>query len=105
MAGYELGQNYKHWQDDGCEISPKCTACPLEVCKYDTPATTGGDTRTEDTKRARLDLYTEIMNRRSAGKTYEQIAAELRVSRRAIVEASRCLPLASDMQLGLWRDS
>ena len=25
------------YRDDGCEVAPRCTECPLERCRYDEP--------------------------------------------------------------------
>lgn len=110
MAGYELGRNYKHWQDDGCEISPSCLSCPLEVCKYDQPATRRDPSpeSIEALKQKRLATFHRIVEMRRAGKTWEVIAAELHISRRSVAAALREVPPpATDMQpaLPLWGEA
>lgn len=97
LAHYELGHDYKHWQDDGCDVSPSCFSCPLAVCKFDLP-----DGGIQEQQRARLALYNRIMELRAAGWTYERIAGELHVSRRAVSEACRTLPAVSSDQIPLF---
>lgn len=92
----DIREDYAHWQDDGCEVSPSCLSCPLEVCKFDR----ADSIRAE--QRDRLTLYNRIMERRAAGHTYERIAAELGCSRRAVAEACRTLPAKSDAQIPLF---
>lgn len=96
-ADYELGHDYKHWQDDGCDVSSSCLSCPLAVCKFDLP-----DDRTQEQQQARLALYNRIMELRAAGWIYEDIARELHVSRRAVSEACRTLPAVSSEQIPLF---
>ena len=33
----DLGPEYYHYEDTGCEVSPSCLSCPLPQCKYDDP--------------------------------------------------------------------
>ena len=93
----DIREDYAHWQDDGCDVSPSCFSCPLAVCKFDLP-----DGSIQEQQRARLALYNRIMELRAAGWTYERIAAELGCSRRAVAEACRTLPAKSDAQIPLF---
>ena len=64
------------YQDDGCDIAPKCLECPLPQCRYDLPQ----------------GAYTLKIERRigeardllAAGRSVDEVAEELGVSRRTI---------------------
>jgi hypothetical protein len=62
------------YRDTGCSLSPSCLACPLPVCRYDTPSQTEQGFRT---RQAVLEL-------RDKGMRPTQIAARLGVTRRTV---------------------
>lgn len=64
------------YHDDGCEVSPSCLSCPLQVCRYDVP---GGLKTITSEKRSE-----EILFLAGQGKGIEAIAVQVNVSRRSV---------------------
>lgn len=64
------------YQDDGCEVAPKCLACPLPKCRYDVH---GGARVIRNVFRD-----AEIERLRDADWSPDDIAAHLSVSRRTV---------------------
>ena len=62
--------------DDGCEHSPRCLDCPLEVCKYDIPPSKS--VRDVDVKRARTRELLE------SGLTVQLTATEVGFTERTV---------------------
>lgn len=67
---------HMEFEDRGCEVSPKCLECPLEVCRYDVP---GG------IHRLQLDELTKrIYERRVSGASVDEVVALTGLSRRSV---------------------
>ena len=64
------------YTDTGCEVAPRCLACPLPVCKYDDP----GWLRREN----RHDRDIEILQQRDEGLPVPDIARRFGVSARTV---------------------
>ncbi len=82
MDGELLGPEGFHWEipDEGCdlaEIDPRCSSCltcPLPVCRYELPP-----------GRARMLSQAQALGRLlRTGRTMEEAATELGVSRRTV---------------------
>lgn len=71
----------KHWRDDGCEVSPSCLSCPLDVCRYDAP---GGIKGIKSEMRNK-----EVIKLHDQGHTAEFIAIHLELSRRSVFRILR----------------
>ena len=68
------------YQDDGCDLHPRCLTCPFVRCRYDIP---GG-------KRAVLNLYrNERIATLRRDYTVPVVAGLVGVSRRTIVRGSQ----------------
>lgn len=70
----DLPRDQANWIDRGCEIAPHCLECPLPECRYLMPPKRAGALIAA----ARVRALTE------AGRTADQIAAELGMSRRTV---------------------
>lgn len=58
--------------DRGCDVSPKCTECPLQACRYDEPGIL---------LRLRLNYrHKAILDARDAGKGKWDIVREFEIS-------------------------
>lgn len=76
------GSSWIHVQpDNGCELAPKCTECPLERCRYDTP---GGMTTVQ-----RQQLDARLIALRRQGLSLRAIAQAESVARRTAQRALR----------------
>lgn len=64
------------YEDDGCSVSPKCTECPLSMCRHEAP---GGLRQILNVARD-----AEITKRSRAGVSAAQIATEFGVSKRTV---------------------
>lgn len=64
------------YEDDGCDVSPKCTACPLPVCRYEVR---GGLRAIQNMARD-----TKMRKMRVAGASHDEIAEAFSVSRRTV---------------------
>lgn len=70
-----------YYRDTGCELAPRCLACPLPQCRYDLPP-----------KRAQALLRAAKLRPLLAeGLTVDEAAARLDVSRRTIFRLRRVL--------------
>ena len=83
------------YEDTGCDISPKCQDCPLARCRYEEP---GG-------LRALLNESRDetIIKERLAGKPTEEIADDMRISRRTVfrvLEGTRGLCTPEGIKIG-----
>ncbi|MGH2586759.1 MAG: helix-turn-helix domain-containing protein [Dehalococcoidia bacterium] len=67
------------YRDDGCDIHPHCLTCPLPACRYEMPP---GRARAL-AQAAALAQLLEI------GRTMDEAAAELGVSRRTVYRLRR----------------
>lgn len=61
-----------NWSDDGCEKSPSCLSCPLEICKYDQP----------HSDRERRNRY--IFDLRKRGSSINEICRQFKMSSRTV---------------------
>ena len=64
------------WRDDGCEVAPRCLACPLPRCRFDEP---GGLQTLLITARNQ-----EVIDARRAGMAIKAISARFAISRRSV---------------------
>ena len=63
-----------HYQDDGCDLHHSCLSCPLPACRYEMPP-----------GRARALAQAAALGRLLAGgRTMDEAASELGVSRRTV---------------------
>ena len=68
-----------HYQDDGCDLHDHCLTCPLPACRYEMPP-----------GRARALAQAAALGRLLAGgRTLDQAAVELGVSRRTVYRLRR----------------
>ncbi len=68
-----------NYQDDGCDIHPQCLSCPLPACRYEMPP-----------GRARALAQAAALGQLLAlGRTMDEAAAELGVSRRTVYRLRR----------------
>ena len=67
------------YQDDGCDIHDRCLTCPLPACRYEMPP-----------GRARALAQAAALGQLLAlGRTMDEAAAELGVSRRTVYRLRR----------------
>ena len=68
-----------NYQDDGCDIHDQCLTCPLPACRYEMPP-----------GRARaLSQASALARLLMLGRTMDEAAAELGVSRRTVYRLRR----------------
>ena len=68
-----------NYQDDGCDIHDRCLTCPLPACRYEMPP-----------GRARALAQAAALGQLLAlGRTMDEAAAELGVSRRTVYRLRR----------------
>jgi hypothetical protein len=68
-----------NYQDDGCDIHPQCLTCPLPACRYEMPP-----------GRARALAQAQALGRLlTLGRTMDEAATELGVSRRTVYRLRR----------------
>lgn len=83
-TGHTLPENM-HYRDDGCEIAPRCLACPLPACRYDLPPKRAGALMREAQLKALL----------STGMSADEASVVMGVSRRTIFRLKRFAATAS----------
>lgn len=76
------------YQDDGCELAPRCLSCPLPQCRYDDPD--GFVTLRADVRAAK------VQNLRREGYPVAGIAEVLDLSVRQVIRLSR-RPVPTDL--------
>lgn len=68
-----------NYRDDGCDIHPECLSCPLPACRYEMPP-----------GRARALAQAAALGRLlGLGRTMDEAAGELGVSRRTVYRLRR----------------
>jgi hypothetical protein len=72
------------FRDTGCDLFASCLSCELPACRYDMPP-----------KRARsLKRQAQVTELLQQGRTAEECAAALGVSRRSFYRLKKMLPVA-----------
>ena len=71
-----------NYRDTGCDVSPSCLQCPLPVCRYDKSPVYG---RTPVT----ILRHVRIIQHRSSGRSFRQIAVLEGVSVRTVTSVLR----------------
>jgi DNA-binding CsgD family transcriptional regulator len=78
-----------NWRDAGCEVSPSCLRCPLEVCRYDVPVN-------QQRHHARQRIVAQF---RRTGLSVDKIAAQVGIARRTVFRLTRAAtPKQSEVQ-------
>jgi len=67
---------HAQYQDSGCEVSPSCLRCPLEVCRYELP---GGLASVQ-----RRPRNSEVVALHRSGVSVERLSEQFGLSRRSI---------------------
>jgi hypothetical protein len=64
------------YQDNGCNVSPKCQECPLVACKH--------DDRSAYEAWLKVQRYVEVRRELERGTPLPEIAAKFKVSERTV---------------------
>lgn len=79
--------DFFRYQDDGCEVSPKCVECPLPMCRYEHASGLRGVLN--------MARDEEIWQMKRAGVYPPEIAKSLGVSLRTVFRALEARKAAS----------
>ena len=79
MSASDYLPENQHYRDDGCEIAPRCLACPLPACRYDLPPKRAGALLRE----------AQLQELLAAGLTADEAAVKMGVSRRTVFRLKR----------------
>ena len=70
---------------DGCEVSPKCTNCPLPECRYDSPVHFQAWKRSQE----RIKMAQTILELWEKGLSAVQIADMLKTTPRTVMKLAQ----------------
>lgn len=73
--------------DNGCDIAPRCLACPLPRCRYDLPPRRAGA----------LLRWLAVEALLGEGRTAAEVADELGMSRRTVFRLKRYAAAADEL--------
>ena len=77
LNNYEIDLGTKHMQDRGCEVSRRCTECPLPECRFDNPRMYHRYLRARDNQEIILAVLQEKLTNAQAARRYDRGPREI----------------------------